>query len=131
MIIPVILENDFEEIVKKLSIAEKFSDLIQIDFVDGKLFEGSTYLKIQDINKLETKAKLDIHLLVEKPMDYLKKKNIVFIMEKDCLMDEIDNLIIIDKIKLESSIHSLTLVRNLIENYKTERQEEATKGLLK
>ncbi len=67
----------------------------------------------------------------EKPNEYLKKKNIVFISKKDCLTGEIDDLAVIDKIKLESSINSLTLMQNLIENYKAERQKEAVNGLLR
>ncbi|RJR27127.1 hypothetical protein C4561_03110 [candidate division WWE3 bacterium] len=78
MIIPAILEKNFRDIEDKVSIAESFSEMVQIDFVDGKLFEGSTFQDIEALNNLESNLKYDLHLLVVNPLDYLVKiKNAV------------------------------------------------------
>lgn len=74
MIIPVILENNLDEIVNKLRIAEEFAGVVQIDFCDGVLVNGRTYLDIDKVNEIATSASLDIHLMVLNPLDYLKKR---------------------------------------------------------
>ena len=73
MVIPGILEPSFEQAVEKIRIAEDFSPVIQIDVADNKLVEGKTFLDIEKLDKLETKAELQIHLMVKSPLEFLKK----------------------------------------------------------
>ena len=45
-IVPGILEKDFEEIKKKVSLVSPFVDTIQIDLCDGKLVPNTTFSAI-------------------------------------------------------------------------------------
>lgn len=73
MIIPAILEPTFQKTVDKLKIIENAASIIQIDIADNKLVEGKTFLDIEKLDKLETKAELQIHLMVENPVAFLNK----------------------------------------------------------
>jgi len=74
MIIPGILEKDFMEVVNKIQLVQDFTTIIQIDIADGKLVEGETFLEIDRIAEIKTKAEIEIHLMVENPLQYLVKK---------------------------------------------------------
>lgn len=74
MIIPGIFEKDFEEIKNKVKLIDEVAPLIQIDFADGKLVDGQTFLDISKLEKIETKAEFDIHLMVSNPTDFVMKK---------------------------------------------------------
>lgn len=74
MIIPGILEKDFMEVLNKVQLVEAFTTMIQIDIADGKLVEGETFLEIERIEEIKTKAEIEIHLMVENPLKYLVKK---------------------------------------------------------
>ena len=84
MIIPGILEKDFMEVVNKIQLVQDFTTIIQIDIADGKLVKGETFLEIDRIAEIKTKAEIEIHLMVENPLQYLVKKinniSIFFIM---------------------------------------------------
>ncbi len=117
-----LLDLNNKVIVKKfqnLNFNENFSSLIYV--------ENPNVYTEQCLNFCQGK----IIIYKERPSNHLIKKNIVFINKEDCFIDEIGNLAIIDKSKLESSINSLTLVQNLIESYREERQKEASEKLLK
>lgn len=74
MIIPAILEKDFEEIKRKVALVEDLSEIIQIDFVDGEFAKRATFLDIDRLNSLSTTSVLDIHLMVQKPLEFLARK---------------------------------------------------------
>ena len=74
MIIPGILEKDFMEVVNKIQLVQDFTTIIQIDIADGKLVKGETFLEIDRIAEIKTKAEIEIHLMVENPLQYLVKK---------------------------------------------------------
>lgn len=74
MIIPGILEKDFMEVVNKIKLVENFTTMIQIDIADGRLVEGETFLEIKRVGEIKTKAKIEIHLMVENPLKYLLEK---------------------------------------------------------
>lgn len=70
--IPAINEIKFEEVIKKIKIAEKFSSWIHLDIVDGKFAANETWNNPQDLIKLKAKnhklqADLEIHLMIENP----------------------------------------------------------------
>ncbi len=74
MIIPVILEKDWEQIKKEVAQVDGTAELIQIDVADGKLVSGRTLTEIEKLNELHPKSSLEIHLMVENPNDYVRKK---------------------------------------------------------
>lgn len=73
MIIPVILEPTFEKVIEKIKIIEDGAPIIQIDIADNKLVDGKTFLEIEKLDKVETKAELQLHLMVINPVDFLNK----------------------------------------------------------
>lgn len=74
MIIPGILETDFEEVKKKIGLVEGAAEKIQIDIADGELVDGKTFLDIGQINGLKTAAELELHLMVENPHEFVETK---------------------------------------------------------
>ncbi|KKP59585.1 MAG: Ribulose-phosphate 3-epimerase [Candidatus Magasanikbacteria bacterium GW2011_GWC2_34_16] len=83
-IIPTILATtytQFEEQFKKVS---PFFDLIQIDVMDGKFVSNQSFAEIDNINNVNLNAKFELHLMVEHPIEEIKKwkniKNIVRII---------------------------------------------------
>jgi ribulose-phosphate 3-epimerase len=89
MIIPGILEKDFEEIVRKVKKVEQFASLIQIDIADGKLVDGETIRSVKILDQLKTKASLEVHLMVENPTAYVQQK--VHNVSRICTQVEVGN----------------------------------------
>lgn len=69
-IIPAILTDKPEELRKMIEQAEDFCDLAQIDIMDGK-FVPSRSILAEDLAKVKTKLKLEVHLMVDEPSKYL------------------------------------------------------------
>lgn len=72
MIIPGILEQNWEEITKKIEIAKQFADTIHIDFIDGKFAPDTTFLDPKPFAQYSKDLFLEAHLMVEEPINYLK-----------------------------------------------------------
>ena len=65
MIIPAILEENLDEILRKISLVESIADKIQVDVCDGVFVPEETFL---DLAKINTKAKVEYHLMVANPL---------------------------------------------------------------
>lgn len=74
MIIPTILEKDFNEIKRKIFLVDDTAEMIQIDFADNKLVRGETFLDIYRLDEINSKSPLDIHLMVVNPTEFVEKK---------------------------------------------------------
>lgn len=70
MVIPGILEEDFEGISEKIEICQLFSDHIHIDFIDES-FGRSTFLDSSLFSKYSKSNFLEAHLMVSDPIKYL------------------------------------------------------------
>jgi ribulose-phosphate 3-epimerase len=79
MIIPAILEKDFSEIQKRIGVVEDLSKEVQVDVLDNTLIKEETFTDLPKLNELDTSANISIHLMVEKPADFVEK------YEKSCL----------------------------------------------
>jgi len=82
-IIPTILVNTFKEIEEKIKAVEKYVGWIQLDVMDGVFVNNETWphsvvpgrakrgkkflQEIAKLKKLKTKAKIEVHLMVEEP----------------------------------------------------------------
>jgi ribulose-phosphate 3-epimerase len=91
MIIPTILEKDFKEVKRKISLVDGDAELIQIDVADGVLVGGTTFLDPKRLGELHTKSNLEIHLMVSNPLNYVKKMESVVSM---CLQVEVGEKIL-------------------------------------
>lgn len=73
MIIPAILEKDWASIEKKIKACEQFANPIHIDFIDGKFHPNTTFLEIEKFKQYSDYFKLEAHLMVEEPINYLDR----------------------------------------------------------
>ncbi len=69
-IIPAILSHDITEVKTLLSQAEGVVNRVQIDVID-KIFADNLTIFPHDLLDFETKLKLDYHLMVKNPVDWI------------------------------------------------------------
>jgi len=73
MIIPAILEKDWDEIKKKLEICTQFASMVHIDFIDGEFAHNKSYLEFESFKDYRQTFSLEAHLMVNEPINYLEK----------------------------------------------------------
>lgn len=73
MVVPAILENDWEEIRKKIELCRHFTRNLHVDFIDGKFASHTTFLEIEKFKEFAGKFNLEAHLMVDEPVKYLDK----------------------------------------------------------
>ena len=66
-IVPGILEKDFEEIKKKISLVSPFVDTIQIDLCDGKLVPNTTFSDPSSFKEIIKDKIFELHMMVSEP----------------------------------------------------------------
>lgn len=71
-IIPGILEQDWEEVEKKLKQILTFTNVAHIDVIDGKFVDNKTFLDPTPFAKYKDRLFLEVHLMVEEPLNYVK-----------------------------------------------------------
>ncbi len=70
-IVPAVLTDKPDELKRMIVQSEGFCDLVQIDIMDG-IFVPSKSISAEDLSKVKTGLKLEIHLMVEEPGKYLE-----------------------------------------------------------
>ena len=63
-IIPGILDNDWQEIQRKLEIIRPFSKTVHIDFLDGKFSPETSLMEFQNFQKYKGDFFLEAHLMI-------------------------------------------------------------------
>jgi ribulose-phosphate 3-epimerase len=112
-VIPAILTNDPEALKKMLNQAEKYTDYVQIDIMDGK-FVPSTSITWEHLAAIRTKINWEVHLMVENPetqFEYYQKagaKKAIFHFEAAA---EPENII--------SAAHKLNMLAGMAVNPET------------
>lgn len=74
-IIPAILEDSFTRFERKVKKIEQYFPLAQIDVADGKFVNNKTFSDWKLIRTLNTEILFDLHLMMEKPDNYLDTVN--------------------------------------------------------
>ncbi|OGH21435.1 MAG: hypothetical protein A2958_01770 [Candidatus Levybacteria bacterium RIFCSPLOWO2_01_FULL_38_13] len=72
LIIPGILEKDWEEIEKKIQLVLPFAKAIHIDIIDGKFAPNSTFMDPGPFKKYTKDIQFELHMMVEEPINFLK-----------------------------------------------------------
>lgn len=67
-LIPAILANSKQEFEEKLRVAEKLSSTIQVDILDGTMFNATNWHDIEAVAAMETSAAFELHLMVNNPL---------------------------------------------------------------
>ncbi len=70
-IIPSILAKTWEEFEKMIRKVEPFVDRVQLDIADGDFVPTKTISGYEELIKMETKVKFDVHLMVSRPEDQM------------------------------------------------------------
>ena len=71
-ILPGILEKDWPAIEKKLKLVKPFAKSIHVDIIDGKFAPNTTFLDPKPFAKYSQDFILELHMMVEEPINYLK-----------------------------------------------------------
>lgn len=71
-IIPGILEQDFSQIERKIRLVEPYVKWVQIDILDGSLFNNSCFNNPKPLADLDTALFLEAHLMVKNPLKYVE-----------------------------------------------------------
>jgi len=72
-VIPGILEKNWIEIEKILQILRPFSRSVHIDVIDGKFAPTVSFLETEPFKKYKDDFFMEVHLMVENPLAYLKE----------------------------------------------------------
>lgn len=73
MIIPAILEKNWEDIEQKLEVSSRFAKTVHIDFIDGEFVDNKNYLELDRFADFKQRVNLEAHLMVKEPIEYLEK----------------------------------------------------------
>lgn len=65
-------DTDWASIEKKLELAKSFTKIMHIDVVDGKFAPNTTFMDPKPFAKYAQDFILEVHLMVENPLQYLK-----------------------------------------------------------
>ena len=71
MVVPSVLTNDPEDLERKIRILERLVEVIQIDIMDGE-FVPNTSVDVEDVQRVNPRKPMEVHLMVKHPMDYVK-----------------------------------------------------------
>lgn len=71
-VIPGILEKDWFEIERKIELVKPFAKTVHIDILDGKFAPNTTFLDPTPFIKYTSELFLELHMMVEEPIQYLK-----------------------------------------------------------
>ncbi len=74
-IIPTILEKNFAGFQRKVRKVEKYFPLAQIDVADGSFVPSIDFSDWKQIRKIKTDLNYDLHLMHQRPDEYLKQFN--------------------------------------------------------
>ena len=83
-IIPAIIAQTYEDFEQKIKSVESFVDRVHLDIMDGIFVSNRTIGGIEEINKINTKLKFGVHLMVQNPQHYFiewfeTKADIIFV----------------------------------------------------
>lgn len=71
-IIPGILEKSWEEVEAKIKLLSPFAKMLHIDIADGIATNNVTFLDPQPFARYKDQFFLELHMMVEEPVKYLK-----------------------------------------------------------
>ncbi|MBU2577479.1 hypothetical protein KKA69_01450 [Patescibacteria group bacterium] len=71
-VVPTILTSDFSQLNERLELLKDVANRVQIDIIDGKFVENKT-VSIESLKELEIEPKLDLHLMVKEPKEWINR----------------------------------------------------------
>lgn len=74
-IIPAILVDSKEEFLHRLRLVEKEVETVQVDVLDGSMFNATSWFNAEEVGKIDTKLKFELHLMIENPLPIIEEWN--------------------------------------------------------
>lgn len=71
-IAPAILEKNWQDVEKRINLVKPFAKTIQIDIIDGEFAPIKTFLDPEPFSRYSKEFFLELHMMVEEPLSYLK-----------------------------------------------------------
>lgn len=71
-IIPGILEQEWENVEKKIELVRPFAKVLHIDLIDGKFVNNTTWMDPKSFEKYAKDFILEVHMMVDDPLQYVK-----------------------------------------------------------
>lgn len=71
-VIPGVLENNWQEIEKKLRLIKPFAKTVHVDIIDGIFAPNRNFLEAEPFKKYSEDFLLELHMMVDEPINYLK-----------------------------------------------------------
>ncbi len=72
-IIPAILAQSKQEFEHKLRLVESLAPIIQVDILDGSLYDHVSWFDARHVGALDTQAQFELHLMVENPLPIIEE----------------------------------------------------------
>jgi len=72
VVIPGILEKDWENIKQRIELAKTFTNALHIDIIDGKFANNTTFLNPEPFKQYSDEIFFELHMMVENPVEYIK-----------------------------------------------------------
>lgn len=105
-IIPAIIVKNLDELKKDIKLIEPYFNIAQLDLMDGVFVPNETYQDIEEIKKIKTPIRWEIHLMAKNPEKEIYKWSIlkpkIFIFHYETFLPDVSNIKIktlIQKIK--------------------------------
>lgn len=67
-VLPAIIEDDYREVAKKLSLVASLVNWVQVDVCDGEFVKRTTWTKVEDLTHAPASLKIDLHIMVRDPL---------------------------------------------------------------
>jgi ribulose-phosphate 3-epimerase len=74
-VVPTVNSSSFKKIRRQIKVAENFreTEWFQIDISDRKFTSRTTWNNPQELKTIDTKLKIEIHLMIENPEESIKE----------------------------------------------------------
>lgn len=72
-IVPAILEKDFASLQNRIKQVEPYVKTAHLDIMDGQFVPNTTFNNPRELNQLETKLEIWMHLMIDEPEKYIKE----------------------------------------------------------
>lgn len=72
-LIPALLVESEKEFEEKLRLVENDTDTVQVDILDGSLFDNTTWFDAENVGALRTRVNYELHLMVKNPLPIIRQ----------------------------------------------------------
>jgi ribulose-phosphate 3-epimerase len=72
-VVPAIIAKDFGDLEERVGLIEPYVARAQLDIMDGSFVDNETMKGFDELAKLETNLKFEVHLMVDDPLSYVEQ----------------------------------------------------------